>query len=395
MTSIHMQNRLITRALGLVFSLTLCTACNSALKSETESFPAAQVDFAAYRDAVKAHITPRSLNNRTAQAIELNLPFELSADKSVPYRGKFLLFHGLNDSTYIWSDTAQALQAKGFDVRAILLPGHGSHPREMLDVTYNEWLTTAREHFNIWNSDTTPIYLGGFSLGAVIATVLALEQQSVAGLLLFSPAFHSQLNHLLRWSWAYKRIRPWMFGGVILEDNPIKYNSIPINSGDQYYRTTRYLKRNWRNQQLDIPMLAVMSSNDSVVNIDSVRNDLARRFTNPRNRILVYSNDTPPRKFPREEFKPSQYLNLRILNQSPLSVLTAPSNPLFGESGSVLVCNGNEYKIFFACMGAKGHWFGAQHTPSPDGVAVARTTYNPDWDYVLTQFDQVFGIDSY
>jgi alpha-beta hydrolase superfamily lysophospholipase len=88
-----------------------------------------------------------------------------------------------------------------------------------------------------------PLYLGGFSVGAVIATILTLEQSDdIAGLFLISPACHSQLNSLLGWSWIYAWFKPWMFGGLIYEDNPIKYNSIPINSGTQYYRTTQYLK---------------------------------------------------------------------------------------------------------------------------------------------------------
>ncbi len=46
--------------------------------------------------------------------------------------------------------------------------------------------------------------------------------------------------------------------------------------------------------------------------------------------------------------------------------------------------------IFMACLNSQQHWYGAQHTPSPDGVAVARTTYNPVFDTVVDLFEQVF-----
>jgi hypothetical protein len=91
-----------------------------------------------------------------------------------------------------------------------------------------------------------------------------------------------------------------------------------------------------------------------------------------------------------EVIRTSHFPQRRIINLSHLSLINAPHNPLFGESGSVLVCNGNEYAIYRACRQASGHWFGAQHTPSPDGVAVARSTYNPDFSYLLKRFDQVF-----
>ena len=92
----------------------------------------------------------------------------------------------------------------------------------------------------------------------------------------------------------------------------------------------------------------------------------------------------------REVIRNSHYPQRRIINLSHPNLINAAHNPLFGENGSVLVCNGNKYPIYRACMRASGHWFGAQHTSSPDGVAVARTTYNPDFDYLLELFDQVF-----
>lgn len=384
---------------GVMFLLILtaisssCSATKPAIgqSADAAAFPAVISDFDEHRSAVLTHIKARSLRNRTESEVQLNLPFELAANPHTEYRGKFLLFHGLNDSAYVWTDSAKAIAARGFDVRAVLLPGHGSHPQQMLNIHYQSWLTAAREHYALWKTDDTPIYLGGFSLGAVIATILALEQQEIAGLLLFSPAYHSQLNHLLRWSWLYKRVRPWMFGGVIIEDNPIKYNSIPINSGHQYYRTTRYLKKNWNSRRLNIPVLAVLSSNDSVVAIDSVRAVLGQRFIHPNKQVIIYAeNDVVPR-YKGETIRNSAHLEKRVINQSHLSVLTSPENPLFGEQGTILVCNGNEWKIFSACLRAENHWYGAQHTPSPDGVAVARTTYNPDFDYVFTQFDRVFN----
>jgi len=58
----------------------------------------------------------------------------------------------------------------------------------------------------------------------------------------------------------------------------------------------------------------------------------------------------------------------------------------------VLVCNGNDWPTFSRCLYSKeNHWFGAQHTQSPDNIPVARTTYNPDFDAVFKAFDRVFN----
>ena len=366
-------------------------------------------DFGRYREAARVRLLERSMPSRGDSDIALNLPFERAADPAVAYRGRFLLFHGLNDSPGVWHDFADALVERGFDVRALLFDGHGSTPEEMLDVEWESWLGDARRWLAEWLSPTTteevvPVYLGGFSMGGVIATLLALEEPRVRGLLLISPAYRSSLDRWLRFAGLYARFRPWVFGGMIAEDNPIKYNSIPINSGWQFHRLTRALARRWRpRDRIDVPALLVVSAEDSVVDVSYTQRLFRRRFTDDSRLLIVYAPDVrrgaPPsigptfaevaaEAHPYEEVRDSRHLELRALGQSHLSLTNAPSNPLFGRGGSVLVCNGNEYPIFMACMRARGHWYGAQHTPSPNGVPVARMTWNPDWEHVLRRLDE-------
>ncbi len=360
------------------------------IANAASTFPEPSKNFEQYLERSWSYLSQNSLSQRSEPGIALNMPFELTASKEVEYRGKFLLIHGLNDSPFVWRDVASQLMQRGFDVRAILLPGHGTTPEHMLDVHYSEWLHTAREHLKLWNTDDTPLYLGGFSLGGVIATVLSLESRDIDGLLLFSPAYNSRLNHLLRWSWLYQKFEPWLFGGMIIEDNPAKYNSIPINSGDQYYRLTRYLKKRWKRNRIRVPALLVVTVDDSVVDIPYVRKVFQRRFQNRNSRMIVYSADSTTTVNSNEILRNSAFLERRILNQAHLSLMNAPDNVLYGGEDGLLICNGNEYPIFMACMRSPQHWYGAQHTPSPDDVAVARTTINPDFSFIFEEFDRVF-----
>ncbi|MEH6457758.1 MAG: alpha/beta fold hydrolase [Cocleimonas sp.] len=363
--------------------------------SNKSQFPIPQASFQNYLKDSWAYLSQNSLQQRSPEEIALNMPFELAANSEADYRGKFLLIHGLHDSPFVWRDVAQQLSQRGFDVRAILLPGHGTTPEHLLDVHYKDWLSTSRQHYKLWNTDETPFYLGGFSLGGVIATMLSLENNNVSGLFLFSPAFHSRLNHLLRWSWIYGKFKPWVFGGMIMEDNPSKYNSIPINSTNQYYQLARVLKSNWRRNKVAFPTLVVVSENDSVVDIPYVRKTFNKRFSHTASRLIAYSANPKFDLNQREILRNSAFPNRRILNQSHLSLMNAPHNSLYGGGDSsgngLLVCNGNEWPIFSACLISKEHWYGAQHTPSPDGVAVARTTINPDFAFIFEEFDRVFS----
>jgi len=361
-------------------------------KDKFSGFPKPHVDFQAHIIEVKKYLLKTQLAGRKPSDVNYNLPFELKAKSRIPYRGKFLLIHGLNDSPYVFSDVSKELAKRGFDVRAILLPGHGNSPEAQLKISYKHWLKAARQQLKLWKSADKPIYLGGFSMGSVISTILALEDKDIDGLLLFSPADKSKLNDKLRWSWLYSRFKPWVFGGMIIEDNPSKYNSIPINGAAQYYKLTKILKSKWGRRKLDIPVLVVSSINDSVIDVSYVIKMFNSRFSSKKKKMLIYSNAKNAQDTQTIDYRPSSYPELRIINQSHQGVVIAPNNPLFGKGGSILVCNGNDWPTFSACLYTKeNHWFGAQHTPSPDDIPVARTTYNPDFDGVFTEFDKVFN----
>ncbi len=386
---------LLLSALVAALSFAVLGVANSKNPALAPSeFPKPSEDFNEHINQVRNYLLATQMPQRGSSAVDVNLPFEIAANNDALYRGKFLLIHGLNDSPYIWRDMAQRLALRGFDVRAILLPGHGNTPEAQLNISYKDWLKAARQHKNLYQESDKDFFIGGFSMGGVIATLLASENSDVDGLLLFSPAYKSQMHHMLRWAKAYSVFKPWVFGGMIIEDNPAKYNSIPINGAAQYYKTTQALRRHWPRKPLNIPVLMVASENDSVVDISAMQKRFNAGFTGDK-RLVLYT-ESPLLSEEQTaagsvEYRSSFYPEQRLLNQSHQSVLIAEDNPLYGQAGDVLVCNGNDWPVFSACLYYQGdHWYGAQHTPSPDEVPVARTTYNPDLDYVMQRFDELF-----
>lgn len=306
----------------------------AAVEDVLDRFPPPRQDFERHVEEVRAYLLDTQLEGRQPSDVEYNVPFELHASAGVPYRGKYLLVHGLNDSPAVWYDVARALMNRGFDVRAILLPGHGNTPEAQLHVSWEQWLSAARMHLAYWRSPDVPMYLGGFSLGGVIATLLALEDDGID------------------------------------------------------------LQRAWNGRTLTMPVLMVETVDDSVVDVDATRHVIETRFDSQKRKLLLYAND-PIGPTAHEIVRPSRYPGLRIINQSHQGMMASPQNALFGEHGTQLVCNGNEWPVFSACLYyTKGpHWHGAEGTASPDGVPVARTTFNPDFDGVMALHDEVFAID--
>ncbi len=380
---------------GLTVSLAVVAACGPtdlAHQPVLEPFPAEIGDFYGHRDAVSGYLARNRVAADPAAADEevaLNAPFERRAADGVAYRGKFLLFHGLSDSPFIWRDLADALSRDGFDVRAILLPGHGVRPGAMLDVDQEDWLAVARGHLDAWNTDDTPIHLGGFSLGGVIATVLALEDDSVDGLLLFAPAWRSDEDGVLWWSQVVAVARDWAFTGPVV--NPVRYRSIAVNAGVQYYDITQYLLDLWGERTLDIPALVVVTTEDSVVDAAYVREVFNDRLPAPGNRIVIYSTNGAEPRNGREIVRSGTNSEGRILNQSHMGLMIAPGNPRYGRDGDLVVCNGVSESLRGSCRTAPLLWYGAWGTRSPDGTPVARTTYNPDFDFVMRMVRMIFA----
>src|SRR5476649_67099 len=106
------------------------------------------------------------LNSRTDHAAELawNAPREWRPT-GVP-KGGILLVHGLGDSPWSFHDVGAKLAEQGFLVRTVLLPGHGTQPADMLDVTLEQWQQVVREQAAILSREVPKVYLGGFSTGA-------------------------------------------------------------------------------------------------------------------------------------------------------------------------------------------------------------------------------------
>ena len=77
--------------------------------------------------------------------VDGNAPFELKppagcpSGHGKPYRRGILLTHGLTDSPYSMRALGSFFQKNCFRVMAILLPGHGTQPGDLLDIHWQEW----------------------------------------------------------------------------------------------------------------------------------------------------------------------------------------------------------------------------------------------------------------
>jgi len=190
--------------------------------------------------------------------LALETPFNHSYELVPPgeARGAALLVHGLSDSPYSMRALAETLLAQGYYVLALRLPGHGTAPAALVDVSWEDWygaVVLAAGHAASKVGAGKPFVAGGHSTGAALVTLYSLRSLADPALprpqrlYLVSPAIGispfaalTQAVSSLAFIPAFEKSR-WM--DVLPEYDPYKYNSFPVNAARQIYALTRVLQR--------------------------------------------------------------------------------------------------------------------------------------------------------
>ena len=169
--------------------------------------------------------------------------------------GGALLVHGLTDAPYSMRTIAEDLRSRGYLVLAIRVPGHGTVPSGLTDVTWEDWVAAVRlgaRHLSRSVGANKPLLLVGYSNGGALVLKYALDALEGSGdpqasrLVLLSPmigvppfAWLARVISMLGPVPAFEKAK-WL--DVYPEYNPFKYNSFAANAGLQTWRLTTTLQ---------------------------------------------------------------------------------------------------------------------------------------------------------
>jgi alpha-beta hydrolase superfamily lysophospholipase len=220
-------------------------------------------------------------NPETTLERNWNRSFVLKAAKPI---GGVLLVHGLSDAPYSLRALAERLHEEGYTVVGLRVPGHGTCPRALAEVTWEDW--TAAVKIAVLGVRElipagAPLVLAGYSNGGALSVhyaTSALDDKSlpsVNALVLFSPmigisplARVSRLYHMVVWLSGDAKAQ---WSAVSAEVDPFKYCSWPMNASEQAWALTQEverelaaLERTGRMGQMP-PILAMQSAVDATV----------------------------------------------------------------------------------------------------------------------------------
>ena len=97
------------------------------------------------------------------EEIKANAPFEIRPEQNPETKRGILLVHGLGDSPLSFVDIGKELAERGFLVRTVLLPGHGTRPGDMINVDHKDWQSLVTRQVELLKNEVDEVYLGGFS----------------------------------------------------------------------------------------------------------------------------------------------------------------------------------------------------------------------------------------
>ena len=201
-------------------------------------------------------------------------PFELrpkpegkdcKGNADAKYDRGVLLIHGLNDTPFSMWDLGFRFAQACYLVRAILLPGHGTVPGDLLRIGPSAWRDAVAKAVWGFRGEVDRLVIAGFDLGANLALDAALDlamppEVELNGVIMLAPAFDYEPP-----TFAPAAVAPGgnaLWGEVFEKHNSFRYHSIAKPSiaatnqlGDALFA---------REAPTHIPLFMVLSAEDEV-----------------------------------------------------------------------------------------------------------------------------------
>ncbi|HEX5078329.1 MAG TPA: alpha/beta fold hydrolase [Geminicoccaceae bacterium] len=363
-------------------------------------------DFEGYILAARQYVAAANQvagNPLAPSVVEDRGPYELPPQGSCARRKDevhaALLIHDLGETPYMLRDLGERLARACYLVRAILLPGHGGVPGDLLDVDYRDWQEAVRLGVASLAGDASDVTLIGFGTGGTLALdYLQSDQPSavpVAALVLLAPAmaepaprFEVQAQRLL---YALAPSGGWLgtqgaWPQVFADKDPVRYESLPSNARRQADRVVLGLAG--QEGSLDLPVFLAIGEDDVSVDPQAARQWFCSSLAGPR-RMLWYT--TAPGaascRFVTERSIPA---TRGVLDLSHIGLPIAPSNPRYGRDSGYRSClhyywEKDAPSWFFCSDPAKTAAnsdvrYGEISQANLHAHVMRRLTYNPDFD---------------
>jgi esterase/lipase len=212
-------------------------------------------------------------------------------------------------------------------------------PADLLTTSSHEWMKATEYGIGSFQHEVDVLYLVGFSTGATLELNYLLRHQTypvkIAGLIMLSPAlainatksFFIRLYRMFRW---LIRGHKWILKPEVQDYT--KYTSFPVNAAFMLQRVIVENKLLEKKRTCNTPLFIAATADDETVQ-PKASLKLLSNTTNPKNRMIYYSNERLTFADTRIQVVKSANPDERILSFSHVAIPISPDNPHYGRHG--------------------------------------------------------------
>lgn len=207
-----------------------------------------------------------------------------------------LLVHGFTGSPAEMRLLGEYLHESGLTVSAPLLAGHGKEPEDLNRVTWHDWMASAEKALEALRARCDIIFVGGLSMGSLVAVHLAARHADLAGIILYSPGLKAA-NKLLYLAPIVRRfVRQWP--GDPEEETDLldpeapgrlwHYETVPTNGAYELLKMQRVTRRVL--PQVQIPAIIFYSTQDATLDSASPRLTLEGLGSQDKELVILHKS---------------------------------------------------------------------------------------------------------
>jgi len=270
-----------------------------------------------------------------------NRSFTLNAESP---KAAVLLLHGMSDSPYSLRHLGERLHAVGANVLGLRMPGHGTAPSGLTDITWQDMAAAVRiamRHLAQQN-EGLPIYVIGYSTGAALAVNYALATLDderlppIDRIVVLSPAigvtrvavfavWQARLGHLLG-------LEKLAWNAILPEYDPFKYGSFAVNAGNIVYQLTNEIQQRLTalGEQGKLkgvpPILAFSSVVDATVSTPALVSNLFQQLPAGEHELVLFGTNREAEIEPLMNWNPATVVQALQANPDPTFTLSIVTN---------------------------------------------------------------------
>ncbi len=214
-------------------------------------------------------------------------PIFIQKDKEVGV----LLIHGFISSPKDFRELAEFLAEKNITVYVPLLPGHGTHPRDLKNTKYEEWTNSVQQALNLL--DTEKKFVLGYSMGGTLALHLA-AQNNLNGVISINSAILLK-NRYIPFIPLIRLVETYTTRSTedivqFIDEKRVAYDSTPLDSITELQKLIGVVQL----PSITEPMLILQADNDAVVSPESA-NYIYENVGSKDKGLIFLSNSTHSR----------------------------------------------------------------------------------------------------